>query len=143
VTNAPSALIEALNDYVDAGREALLAARKTLGISELEARAIVSIAADPGIRPSTLRDCLGVTSAGVTTLVDRLVGRGVLRRELDVEDRRVNHIFLEVDLDAEPWVALRRFDAEMQRAVRDEPADASRVFAEMLRRVTGRVRARI
>jgi len=43
-----------------------------------------------------------VTSADVTTLVDRLVGRGVLRRELDADDRRVNHIYPEVDQDAEP-----------------------------------------
>ncbi|WZH35186.1 MAG: helix-turn-helix domain-containing protein [Microbacterium enclense] len=143
MTTTPSALIEALNDYVDAGRDALLVARKTLNLSELEARAITSIAADPGIRPSVLRECLGVTSAGVTTLVDRLVGRGVLRRELDVEDRRVNHIFLEVDLDTEPWVALRRFDTEIRTAILDEPADVSHTFAELLRRVTGRARATI
>lgn len=143
MTTTPSALIEALSDYVDAGRDALLVARKTLNLSELEARAITSIAADPGIRPSVLRECLGVTSAGVTTLVDRLVGRGVLRRELDIEDRRVNHIFLEVDLDTEPWVALRRFDTEIKIAILDEPADVSHTFAELLRRVTARARATI
>ena len=54
MTTTPSALIEALSDYVDAGRDALLVARKTLNLSELEARAITSIAADPGIRPSAV-----------------------------------------------------------------------------------------
>ena len=140
MTNAPSALFEALNDYVDAGREALLVARKALGISELEARAITSISAEPGIRPSVLRECLGVTSAGVTTLVDRLVGRGILRRELDADDRRVNHIFLAVDLEVEPWVALRRFELEIQNAIRAEPVADAGGFAEMLSRITERAR---
>lgn len=143
MTHARSALLEALNDYVEAGHDALFAARKTLGISELEARAITSIAADPGIRPSSLRECLGVTSAGVTTLVDRLVGRGVLRRELDADDRRVNHIYLEVDLETEPWVALGRFGVEVESALGHESADAARGFADMLRRVTERARATI
>lgn len=141
MSDASSALIEALDGYVDAGRDALIAARKSLGVSELEARAIRSIGAHPGIRPSLLREHLDVTSAGVTTLVDRLVGRGVLRRELDVEDRRVNHIYLEIDLNAEPWSALRRFEVEAQAAIHAESSDASRAFAEMLRRVTARARA--
>ncbi len=141
--NAPSALMEALDDYVDASRAALAEARAALAISELEARAIASIGAEPGIRPSALRDCLGVTSAGVTTLVDRLVARGLLRRELDADDRRVNHIYLEVDLNADPWSLLGRFGAEVDRAIRTESGDASNAFAEMLRRVTGRARARV
>ncbi|WP_058622888.1 MarR family winged helix-turn-helix transcriptional regulator [Microbacterium testaceum] len=143
MSNASSALIEALEDYVDAGRDALIAARKSLGVSELEARAIQSIGAHPGIRPSLLREHLDVTSAGVTTLVDRLVGRGVLRRELDADDRRVNHIYLEVDLDAEPWLALRRFEIEVHAAIHAESSESFRVFADVLRRVTARGRATI
>ncbi|MDF2665211.1 MAG: hypothetical protein K0R81_1061 [Microbacterium sp.] len=143
MSDGSAALIDALDGYVDAGRDALIAARKALGVSDLEARAIHRIGAHPGIRPSLLREHLDVTSAGVTTLVDRLVGRGVLRRELDAEDRRVNHIYLEIDLDAEPWSALRRFETEVHAAVLAESSDASRVFAEMLRRVTARARATI
>ena len=143
MSDASSALIEALGDYVDAGREALVAARKSLRVSELEARAIQSIGAHPGIRPSLLREHLDVTSAGVTTLVDRLVGRGVLRRELDADDRRVNHIYLEIDLDDEPWSALQRFDIEAHAAIRAESPDVSVAFADVLRRVTARARATI
>ncbi len=138
----PSALLSALDDYV-VMREAVLAqARRDLGVSELEAAALARIAEEPGIRPSNLRGHLGVTAAGVTTLVDRLIGRGLLRRELDAEDRRVNHIHLEVDLDAEPWVALRRFPQDVDAAIRDEPADAVAAAAALLTRVTERVRSR-
>lgn len=138
----PSLLLAALDDYVATRDEAISRARRDLGVSELEAAALAHIADEPGIRPSDLRGRLGVTAAGVTTLVDRLIGRGLLRRELDADDRRVNHIHLEVDLDAEPWVALRRFPREVEAAVRTEPAEVARAAAEMLSRITERVRAR-
>ncbi|MFK5057983.1 MarR family transcriptional regulator, partial [Klebsiella pneumoniae] len=85
---------------------------------------------------------LGVTSAGVTTLVDRLVERGLLRRELDTEDRRVNHIHLEVDLSAMPWAQLDRFARDLDDAIAAEPAAAANAFAETLQRITGEVLAR-
>lgn len=138
----PSALMAALDDYVAARDDAIVKARRDLGVSDLEAAALARIGEDPGIRPSVLRGHLGVTAAGVTTLVDRLIGRGLLRRELDEQDRRVNHIYLEIDLDAEPWVALRRFPREVASAVASEPADVARAAAEMLARITERVRAR-
>lgn len=137
-----SSLLAALDDYVAARDEAITRARRELGVSELEAAALSCIAVEPGIRPSHLRGCLGVTAAGVTTLVDRLIGRGLLRRELDADDRRVNHIHLEVDLDAEPWVALRRFPREVEAAVRAESDEVARAAGEMLIRITERVRAR-
>ncbi|MCJ1707706.1 MarR family winged helix-turn-helix transcriptional regulator [Microbacterium sp. VKM Ac-2923] len=139
----PSALMTALDDYVAARHDAIVKARRNLGVSELEASALSNIADQPGIRPSDLRGRLGVTAAGVTTLVDRLIGRGLLRRELDADDRRVNHIYLEVDLDSEPWVALRRFPREVESAMHSEPAEVARDAAEMLARVTERVRARL
>ena len=137
-----SALLAALDDYVAARDEAIAQARRDLNVSELEASALSRIADEPGIRPSNLRAHLGVTAAGVTTLVDRLIGRGLLRRELDEDDRRVNHIHLESDLDTEPWVALRRFPREVEEAVRSEPAEVATAAAEMLVRITERVRAR-
>ena len=138
-----SSLTTALDDYVTARDEAVALARRNLSVSELEAAAMTCIADEPGIRPSDLRGHLGVTAAGVTTLVDRLIGRGLLRRELDADDRRVNHIHLEVDLNSEPWAALRRFPREVESAVRAESAEVALAAAEVLIRITERVRARL
>lgn len=137
-----SVLSSALDDYVSTREASVAQARRDLGVSELEAAALACIAEEPGIRPSDLRGRLGVTAAGVTTLVDRLIGRGLLRRELDADDRRVNHIHLEVDLATEPWVALRRFPQEVEAALRSEPADVARAAADLLARITERVRSR-
>ena len=128
-------LSTALDAYIEVRRSAEAAARAELRLSETEVRALLRIRENPGIRPSELRDHLGVTSAGVTTLVDRLVERGLLRRELDTDDRRVNHIHLEVDLDAMPWSQLDRFARDLDEAVDAEPADVTNGFAETLRRI--------
>ena len=129
------ALSTALDAYIEARRSAEAAIRAELRLSETEVRALLRIRQEPGIRPSALRDHLGVTSAGVTTLVDRLVERGLLRRELDTEDRRVNHIHLEVDLSAMPWAQLDRFARDLDDAVTAEPEAATVAFAETLRRI--------
>ncbi|KZE43271.1 MarR family winged helix-turn-helix transcriptional regulator [Microbacterium sp. T32] len=136
------ALSTALDAYIEARRSAEAATRAELRLSETEVRALLRIREQPGIRPSALRDHLGVTSAGVTTLVDRLVERGLLRRELDTEDRRVNHIHLEVDLSAMPWAQLDRFARDLDDAIAAEPAAAANAFAETLQRITGEVLAR-
>ena len=135
------ALSTALDAYIEARRSAEAATRAELRLSETEVRALLRIREQPGIRPSALRDHLGVTSAGVTTLVDRLVERGLLRRELDTEDRRVNHIHLEVDLSAMPWAQLDRFARDLDDASAAEPAAAANAFAETLQRITGEVLA--
>ena len=135
------ALSTALDAYIEARRSAEAATRAELRLSETEVRALLRIREEPGIRPSALRDHLGVTSAGVTTLVDRLVERSLLRRELDTEDRRVNHIHLEVDLSVMPWARLDRFARDLDDAVRAEPVASTDAFADSLQRITRAVLA--
>lgn len=111
-----SSLAGALLRYVNARTAALIEARRVLRINELDARALLFIAEHPGTRPGTLSEVLGITSAGVTTMVDRLVERGAVRREVDADDRRVNRISVTVDLAEAPWSALTRFDTAFTAA---------------------------
>lgn len=123
-----TALPDALRRFIDARSAALLDGRRELGLGELDARALLHIAANPGVRPTELREHLGITSAGVTTLVDRLVQRHAVRREPDPDDRRVNRLSVVVDLGAPPWSALTRFDADLERVAGDLDArDADRL----------------
>lgn len=125
-----TALGRALLAYSEARRVAAFEARRELALNELDARALLFVADNPGARPSHVRDHLGITSAGVTTLIDRLVQRGAVRRDLDDEDRRVNHITAIVDLDAPPWSLLREFDARIDAAAAElDSADAQRMTA--------------
>ena len=130
------ALAPALQQYVQARNTSLLTARKELRIGELDARALLYIADHPGTRPTALRDELGITSAGVTTLIDRLVERGAVRRDIDATDRRVNRLSITVDLAVEPWSALTRFDRDFSSAIAAEDQAAIRAFAELLDALT-------
>lgn len=129
VSQAPvSDLGRALLAYCEARRAAAAEARRALSLNEQDARALLFVAQNPGARPSHVRDHLGITSAGVTTLIDRLVQRGAVRRDLDEDDRRVNHITAIIDLDAEPWNALRAFDDAVERRIVDiAPVEAARL----------------
>lgn len=127
-----SALQSALRRYLDARGAAMRVARTSLGIGELDARALLFIAENPGTRPTRLREYLGITSAGVTTLIDRLVGRGAVRRDVDADDRRVNRITVTVDLALEPWSALTRFDTDLDSRIGDQPTAKVDEFAELL-----------
>src|SRR5215207_5119981 len=112
-----SSLRQALQRYVDARMAAMIDARRLLNIGEGDARALLFIADNPGVRPTQLRDYLGITSAGVTALVDRLVERSVVRRDVDPDDRRVNRLTMTVALDEDPWRALTQFDDAFDDAV--------------------------
>ncbi|MBM7503096.1 MarR family winged helix-turn-helix transcriptional regulator [Agromyces aurantiacus] len=127
-----SSLAAALQRYIDARAAALLEARRVLRINELDARALLFIAANPGTRPGTLSNFLGITSAGVTTLIDRLVERGAVRRDVDPADRRVNRITVTIELTEAPWSALTRFDDAFTLAEGAGDQEAIRRFATLL-----------
>ncbi|MDR7112291.1 hypothetical protein J2X03_002186 [Microbacterium trichothecenolyticum] len=107
----------ALRRYLDARNAAMVTARASLGISDMDARALLFVVGNPGTRPTALREYLGITSAGVTTLIDRLVGRSLVRRDVDPVDRRVNRITATIDIAEDPWSALNRFDDDFDVAV--------------------------
>jgi hypothetical protein len=119
-----SGVREALAAYVRARSQAIAVARRELQIGEGDANALLHIADNPGIRPSEISAHLGITSAGVTALIDRLIDRGIVRRDPDEFDRRVNRITVVVDMETDPWDRLTRFDRDFDAACGDvEVAD--------------------
>jgi DNA-binding MarR family transcriptional regulator len=131
--SAASLLGRALQEYVDARQAAMNDARRELGVNEMDARALMFIFDNPGTRPTQLREHLGITSAGVTTLIDRLVQRGAVQREVDENDRRVSHISATVDLREQPWAALTLFDRRVETAISElKPSDADRFAAALM-----------
>ena len=129
-------LRSALADYGRARSEALTVARRELGIGEGDAKALLHIADNPGIRPTQLREHLGITAAGVTALIDRLVDRGAVRRDVDVVDRRVNRITLTIDIAEQPWAQLTRFDNDFDDELLEVDGDELLRFIELLDTLT-------
>jgi DNA-binding MarR family transcriptional regulator len=131
-----SALAHALARYTEARTTAMREARKSLGINEMDARALMFIAENPGLKSGELREYLNITSAGVTTLIDRLIDREAVRREPDPSDRRVSRIHLTIDMREEPWNALTRFDDELSAAALEKAPDVIEPFVELLDEMT-------
>lgn len=131
-----SPLMAALTHYSRERESAAATARKQLGVNELDAKALAIVGAHPGMRPSELASALGVTSAGITTMVERLVRRGILRREADENDRRVNHVHLAIDLEKEPWSQLARFDDACRRIIGSLDAQIEADLADFLMKTT-------
>jgi DNA-binding MarR family transcriptional regulator len=134
--SGPSRVRRALAVYAQARADALSLARRELGLGEGDAKALLHIAGNPGIRPTQLRDHLGITSAGITALIDRLVERGIVRRDVDADDRRVNRISVTVDLDDEPWSQLTRFDTDFDLEVDGIDERESDTFTALLESLT-------
>jgi DNA-binding MarR family transcriptional regulator len=138
VKRGASALSAALRGYLDARATALLTARKALGINELDARALLYLLDNPGSKPSALSAVLGLTSAGVTVLTDRLVGRDIVRRDPDPADRRSVRLTATVDIAQSPWSALTAFDAGLEGAVTELDASEAERLAELISGLTRR-----
>jgi len=135
----PSKLRRALSRYVQARAMALTEARRELSIGEGDARALLFISDNPGCRAADIAAHLGITAAGVTALVDRLVEREVVKREYDEADRRVIHISCIIDLAEEPWVALSRFDHHFDSVLGAYDLGQTDDFAAMLEELLGEV----
>lgn len=135
-TREPSHLRAALSRYAHARAASFADARRRLGIGEGDAKALVYIAEKPGVRAADIAGHLGITPAGATALIDRLVERGVATRQFDATDRRVIRILPAVSLQEEPWSALCQFDDEFDRIVRSHDDARVREFADLLGELT-------
>jgi hypothetical protein len=131
-------LRQALARYMEARGAALLEARRALKIGEADARALLFIADNPGSRPTQLSEYLGITTAGVTAMIDRLIDRGVVRREVDPDDRRVNRITATIDVSEDPWSSLTRFDNDFDVAVATHELDQADQLSAVLESLTER-----
>lgn len=115
-----SRLSAALTAFAEARQASQNESRRSLGIGDMDARALAYLEQNPGARPSALRTHLGLTSAGVSTLCDRLLERGAIHRDTDPTDRRASLLTVTVDLSAAPWSRLTEFDRAFEAAVAAE-----------------------
>jgi len=64
------------------------------GVSDTALRALNHVRGNPGSTPRQLADAMGLTTGGATSVIDRLVGAGMIERAPHPEDRR--SVLLEV-----------------------------------------------
>jgi DNA-binding MarR family transcriptional regulator len=124
LTGLVSALIRAEH------RHAAFLARH-LKLPAADTLALYHLANEP-LRSRELADRLGLTPGSVTSLVDRLIARGLASRVSDERDRRVVLVELTAQARETTWQALRHFITEVMRLSSAQDAASQQAITAFL-----------
>ena len=139
----PGAVLQALREYRNVEAARRRATRDSMGMGEtdlLALRYLLRVQADGGqVGPKDLSRVLGITTASTTSLIDRLVGSGHVRREPHPTDRRSLVIVPTVATDSEVRAALGDMHRRMMAVAEDLGAEEARIVVGFLRRMSDAV----
>ncbi|ADX74950.1 MarR family transcriptional regulator [Pseudarthrobacter phenanthrenivorans] len=135
-----AAVLKSLRDYRTAETTVRRATRDSMGMGETDILALRYLlraqASGKSVVPKDISQFLGITSASTTSLIDRLVASGHVRREAHPSDRRSVVVVPTVESDREVRVTLGAMHREMMTVAEALTADEARVVVEFLERMT-------
>lgn len=135
-----AAVLKSLRDYRTAETTLRRSTRDSMGMGETDILALRYLlrvqASGQAAVPKDLSRFLGITSASTTSLIDRLVATGHVRREPHPTDRRSVVVVPTVDPDREVRVTLGGMHRRMMRVAETLSAEEARVVIDFLRRMT-------
>src|SRR6476661_5180924 len=136
----PAAILQALRDYRISEVATRRSTRDSMGMGETDLLALRYLlratATGERVGPKDLSRVLGITTASTTSLIDRLVASGHVRREPHPTDRRSLVIVPTVATDSEVRATLGQMHRRMLAVAEELSADESRVIVGFLRRMT-------
>ena len=140
----PGAVLQALREYRNAEVARRRSTRDSMGMGETDLLALRYLlrAQTSGDRvgPKDLSRVLGITTASTTSLIDRLVGSGHVRREPHPTDRRSLVIVPTVETGAEVRATLGDMHRRMMAVAEDLSAEEARTVVSFLRRMSEALR---
>ena len=135
-----AAVLKSLRDYRTAETAVRRSTRDSMGMGETDILALRYLlrvqASGKSVVPKDISQFLGITSASTTSLIDRLVASGHVRREAHPTDRRSVVVVPTVESDREVRVTLGNMHREMMAVAEGLSADEARVVVEFLSRMT-------
>ena len=136
----PGAVLRALRDYRNVEVARRRSARDSMGMGEtdlLALRYLLRAQADgERVGPKDLSRMLGITTASTTSLLDRLVDSGHVRREPHPTDRRSLVIVPTVATDSEVRATLGGMHRRMMSVAEELSAADARIVVNFLRRMS-------
>ena len=138
-SGAAAAILQALREYTTSEAATRRSSRDSMGMGETDLLALRYLlrAESSGERvgPKDLSRVLGITTASTTSLIDRLVAGGNVRREPHPTDRRSLVIVPTVATDSEVRATLGQMHRRMMDVAESMSADEARVVITFLRRM--------
>ncbi|ELT44386.1 MarR family winged helix-turn-helix transcriptional regulator [Arthrobacter nitrophenolicus] len=140
-----AAVLKSLRDYRSAETSMRRSTRDSMGMGETDLLALRYLlrvqASGKTVVPKDLSQFLGITSASTTSLIDRLVASGHVRREAHPSDRRSVVVVPTVESDQEVRETLGAMHRRMMAVAESLTADEARIVVEFLERMTEAVSA--
>ena len=137
--DGPAEVLKALRDYRVAEAATRRSTRDSIGVGETDLVALRYVlraqAAGERVGPKDLSRVLQITTASTTSLIDRLVSSGHVRREPHPTDRRSLVVVPTVAADSEVWATLGALHAKMMGVAEELSAAEARVVIGFLRRM--------
>ena len=135
-----AAVLKSLRDYRTAETAVRRSTRDSMGMGETDILALRYLlrvqASGKSVVPKDISQFLGITSASTTSLIDRLVASGQVRREAHPTDRRSVVVVPTVESDREVRLTLGNMHREMMAVAEGLSAEEARVVVEFLTRMT-------
>jgi DNA-binding MarR family transcriptional regulator len=134
-----AAVLKSLRDYRAAETEIRRSTRDSMGMGETDILALRYLlrvqASGKQVVPKDLSQFLNITSASTTSLIDRLVASGHVRREPHPTDRHSIVIVPTGESDKEVRETLGAMHRRMMAVAEGLSADEARVVVEFLQRM--------
>lgn len=140
-----AAVLKSLRDYRAAETEIRRSTRDSMGMGETDILALRYLlrvqASGKQVVPKDLSHFLNITSASTTSLIDRLVASGHVRREPHPTDRRSVVVIPTGESDKEVRETLGAMHRRMMQVAEGLTADEARVVVDFLQRMTDALQA--
>jgi DNA-binding MarR family transcriptional regulator len=133
-------VLKSLRDYRTAETEVRRNTRDSMGMGETDILALRYLlkvqASGKQVVPKDLSRFLNITSASTTSLIDRLVASGHVRREAHPSDRRSVVVVPTVESDREVRETLGAMHRRMMTVAEGLSAEEARIVVDFLQRMT-------
>lgn len=110
--------------------------RKNVSVTLSQWRVIGNLMLQPGLTQKEIADKVGIESATLVPVIDKMEKEGLLKRKPDSKDRRVNKIYLTQKTDS-LWNSMTECAIRIRKvATKDIPEDQIRTTLETLRQIS-------
>ncbi|KQQ83196.1 MarR family winged helix-turn-helix transcriptional regulator [Arthrobacter sp. Leaf137] len=134
-----AAVLKSLRDYRAAETIIRRSTRDSMGMGETDILALRYLlraqASGKTVVPKDLSQFLGITSASTTSLIDRLVSSGHVRREAHPSDRRSVVVVPTVESDTEVRETLGAMHKRMMSVAESLSAEEARIVVAFLQKM--------